>query len=255
MTIDRELWTKPFMIENPPNWICPRCRRGILRPVEGSFLSENTGAIDEDESKYGGRLETDIYSFHFGITLRCNNQECHELVISCGEGWAEPYLTEKGEQEWHELFLPEYFYPPLLIFPIPVECPASVLSRAKASFKLFFADPPAAANYVRKAVEEILTIEGVRRYSAKGKRKPINLHDRIKAFEKDGPEIAKKLLALKWLGNEGSHSDTLTKEDIMDAYEILEATLDELYVGYRVSIDKKVAEINKREKPLNRRKK
>ena len=79
--------------------------------------------------------------------------------------------------------MPEYFYPQLNIFLIPNECPKPVSNEIRTSFKLFFADPAASANYVRKTVVSILTDKGVKRYSlSKGKRKTITLHNRILDF-------------------------------------------------------------------------
>ncbi|MCG2787057.1 MAG: DUF4145 domain-containing protein [Anaerolineae bacterium] len=77
------------------------------------------------------------------------------------------------------------------------------------------------------------------------------MHDRIVDFEKSKPEIAQKLFAIKWLGNDGSHSANMTKNDVLDAYEILEIILDDLFVGYRKLIDQKITLINERKKPLH----
>ena len=101
-------------------------------------------------------------------------------------------------------------------------------------------------------IDAILTNKRVKRFSnVKGKRKLINLHDRIVEFEKKDPGIAKKLLAIKWLGNEGSHANTMTKNDVLDAYEILESVLDDLFVGYKKAVERKVFQINKIKKPLH----
>lgn len=43
----------------------------------------------------------------------------------------------------------------------------------------------------------------------------------------------------------------MTKNDVLDAYEILESVLDDLYVGYQKLVDKKVEKIIKRKKPLH----
>jgi len=43
----------------------------------------------------------------------------------------------------------------------------------------------------------------------------------------------------------------VTKNDVLDAYEILEILLDILYVGYHKAVERKVIQINKRKKPLH----
>jgi hypothetical protein len=259
MLIDREFWLNPFPKNHFPNWKCPKCGSGILRPIDRTFAFEEDGGITVERNRKGEYFDRDAYTFRYSVILKCNNPDCLERVASCGRGFVRE-IDEFSDNEdgspavyFEDVFAPEYFYPSLKLFPLPSNCPKSVASKVIGSFNLFFADPPAAANYVRKAVDEILTEKGVPRYttSNRGKRARITLHDRIVAFEVNKPDIAKKLFAIKWLGNEGSHADTITKNDVLDAYEILEWVIDDLYVRYRESLEKKVSKINKNKKPLH----
>jgi len=263
MSINREFWLRPFSKEYFPNWICPRCETGVLRPITKSFLYEESGDIASERLRHGEYFEYDAYTFRYSVLLKCNNSNCLERVSSCGQGYVqEDFAVANGKlvfedggprTDFAEIFVPEYFYPPINIFSVPQKCPEEVISEIKASFKLFFADSSASANYVRKTVDAILTNKKIKRFTVnnKGKKVTINLHARIVEFEKSKPDIAKKLLAIKWLGNEGSHTDKMTKNDVLDAYEILEAAIDDLYVGQRRLIEKKVAKINKSKKPLH----
>jgi len=263
MPVNRKFWLEPFFKNNFPNLNCPRCGIGILRPVDNSFqywesadsrefgrkhLIENRQSFDENTM-----LGMDASVYRYSVLLKCNNSNCLEHLASCGSGHViDEYDSTLGDTVFYDSFAPEYFYPPIHIFPIPKECPEQVAEEIISSFKLFFSDPSASANYVRKATDSILTEKGIKRYSiSKGKRKRINLHDRIVLFQSREPESAKKLFAIKWLGNEGSHADTITKNDVLDAYEILESILDDLYVGYRKLVDKKVALINKHKRSLH----
>ena len=58
------------------------------------------------------------------------------------------------------------------------------------------------------------------------------------------------LLAIKWLGNAGSHASTpLSLDDVFDAYEILEVVLNDLYEN-KVEFARKLAkDINKNRGP------
>jgi hypothetical protein len=156
------------------------------------------------------------------------------------------------------VFLPTFFIPSIEIFPIPTECPDEVTKEIKESFNLFWTDPPASANHIRKCIEEILTDKGVKRFGTNKKRKqyPIMLHDRIIIFGAHTirkKEVAEKLKAIKLLGNTGSHSDILlTTDDLLDAYEILETVLDDLYVGHAQEIKRKVIALNKTKRPIKR---
>lgn len=268
MSINRAFWLDPFPKNHFPNWICPKCNIGILRPLEKTFSFDESGDITVERMKSGHEyFDYDVYTFRYSVLLKCNNQNCQERVSSCGQGYVQEdisegivRLNEKLQEEdgsptisYTNVFVPEYFYPSLSLFAISEKCPETVTKEIKQSFKLFFADPSAAANYVRKAVDEILTSKGVARFTAnkKGKRVRIPLHNRITVFETVKPDIAKKLFAIKWLGNEGSHADTISKNDVLDAYEILEWVLDDLYVGYRKQLEDKVSKINKTKKPLH----
>lgn len=271
MSIDREFWLGSFSKEHIPNWNCPRCSKGILRPVEKSFQYEETAdshesnrALQEEVEKYfeenfpSSKSQTTAISefseYRFSIILKCNNPACLECVVSCGFGQViEDYDTNRGDYADFLVFIPEYFYPAINIFSVSEKCPTEVTNNIKSSFKLFFADPSASANYVRKAVDAILTDKKIKRFAMnnKGKKVTINLHNRIVEFEKSNPDIAKKLLAIKWLGNEGSHTDKMTKNDVLDTYEILEEIIDDLYVGHRKLVEKKVLKINKSKKPLH----
>ncbi len=261
MKDNRESWLFGFQEERFPNWPCPRCSDGVLRPVRKTFhywesaASHEAGRsffiasqIDFDDNEM---LGMELSKYRYSVLLKCNN--CKEYVSSCGSGnVSDDFFSELNDTVLTDFFYPEYFYPALKIFPIHEKCPKQVASQIESSFKLFFADPSASANYIRKAVDEILTSKKVKRYAINKnkKRVPINLHNRIIEFEKSNPETAKKLFAIKWLGNEGSHSDKLTKNDVLDAYEILEIIIDDIYIGRRKLIEKKISKINKRKGPL-----
>lgn len=265
MSINRDFWLKPFPKNHFPNWPCPKCEIGMLRPLDKTFAFEESGQITIEKSLLNGYLDYDVYDFRYSVILKCNNLDCQERVSSCGLGYVRvdiPFTTDGKmlldedsvpEEELIEVFIPEYFFPSIDLFPISKKCPETVINEIKLSFKLFFADPPASANYIRKAIDAILTDRGVNRYSISAKRKriPINLHNRIVEFEKKNSKVASQLLAIKWLGNEGSHTNKITKNDVLDAYEILELVLDNLYIGHRKSVEEKVARINKNKKPLH----
>ena len=67
-----------------------------------------------------------------------------------------------------------------------------------------------------------------RRKNKNGKFDNLNLHKRIEVFSHTEPMIGKQLMALKWLGNTGSHDGDVVKNDVLDAFEIIEHTLLEL---------------------------
>ncbi|WP_426324353.1 hypothetical protein [Pedobacter sp. R-06] len=48
-------------------------------------------------------------------------------------------------------------------------------------------------------------------------------------YEKKNPEVANHLLAIKWIGNSGSHFNTLSEQNILDAYRLLKYALELIY--------------------------
>lgn len=75
------------------------------------------------------------------------------------------------------------------------------------------------------------------------------LHSRIEEFKirvsKYG-HLSDQLMAIKWLGNEASHTAGLTRIDIFDALDLLEFVLEELFHGRKIKMQKLAKKINKK---------
>jgi hypothetical protein len=155
---------------------------------------------------------------------------------------------------WVGVYKPLMLVPTPDVFLVPKKCPKSVQKEISSAFKIFLADPSAAANRVRSAIENLLTELGVRRLRAVAKRRmPIPLHERILLYGKRNKDIAESLLAVKWIGNAGSHNSEMTLDDVLDAFEIFETVLDDLYVGHRGRVRTLVTAVNKGRGPLKPR--
>jgi Domain of unknown function (DUF4145) len=248
--IDHSQWKPPFKREELPQWLCPECHSGQLELVEDSFKEQEL-LCSRNANEEG---DVDWHKHSYSTLFECSKKQCRESFSSCG--YFEVFITyDSGEFEgknYNDLKMcdfrltPEYFYPSLDIFPIPSTCPESVAKEIKLSFQLFFCSPAASGNHIRKSIENILTDKGVKRFAGKF----IPLHDRIIEYNSINPDIANYMFAIKWIGNEGSHGE-LSRDDVLDAYDILEIILDELYVGHRKAVENKVSMINKTKKPLN----
>ena len=82
-----------------------------------------------------------------------------------------------------------------------------------------------------------------------GKIRDVSLHNRIENFRSAKPQYADAaglLLAVKWIGNVGSHDDRLQISDVLDGIEILDYTLALVYDDTADEIKKKAAEITAR---------
>lgn len=177
----------------------------------------------------------------FTCVLTCTNDFCREDVICSG---MEIYQFEvefhradpSDPTDFDEVFdyfrphlKPMLFIPHLVLFEIPSSIGKEIQSQINLSFSHFFFDSSAASNALRTALELIMDERGVSKIPI-GKTRRNSLHKRIEEFGKLEPELKPFLEAAKWIGNAGSHSSHLSREDILDGYEMLEHVLDELYV-------------------------
>ena len=133
------------------------------------------------------------------------------------------------------------------LFVPPMKCPNTIKEQLQQSFEVFFCDVGAAANHVRQAVEEMLSHAGFSSRNSDGKF--IELGKRISSFEEVDPENAERASALRWIGNFGSHPEDLTKDDLFNAYDILDVLLEDLYVGHHRSVRTLVDQINESKGP------
>ena len=184
------------------------------------------------------------------------------VCSSCGEPHAVAGMVDVHEDwdpesgpEYSDDYRPQFFLPAPHIITIPKKSPDSVSTELQASFALFWADPAAAANRIRVAVEALLTAWRIPRRSRQGtgKFRWNSLDARIKEFQTKHPTLGEQVMAIKWLGNAGSHA-RITVDDVLDGYDLMEHVLTELYVQPHRSIKKLTRSINARSGPRSSRK-
>lgn len=247
MPIDRNIWRNSLGRWHSPRWPCPSCASGALRLKRDTLHFDHTAAsrhrLNDDHP-----VEWEA-EYVFSALLECNR--CSETISCCGIGGNEPIdaLDEEGNSytDSRLYFDLRYFSMPMAIFRIPANCPRHVKEQIRKSFSVFFCDLGAAANHVRKCIEEILSHAGVQPRDANGRF--IQLESRINSFEDIDPDNAERASALRWIGNFGSHPEPLTKDDLFDAYDILEVLVEDLYVGHHRSVRQMVEQINEARGP------
>lgn len=183
-----------------PEYICPICvsEKSKLVLVKNSFDQSDTTAWQME------RLSFDdyVHEYNFSFSLIC--QDCGETVYCMGYGegevhsWshADPNKQEENYQEFEAKYTPLFFVPNLKMFLIPNDTPKTVKDLLNDSFRLFFANPYASANQIRRATEMLLTEQGVKRTSIS---KPKNkLHQCIEEIKKQNknPKFEKLLIEL-----------------------------------------------------------
>ena len=201
--------------------------------------------------------EPEFIEYRFHGTLKCKS--CDDFISFLGIGnlnhvrYYNDYPPEHVER-YDEVFYPKYFHPPLNIFNISENTPKDIKQEITDSFRLFWNDLPSCANKIRTSLEMLMNQQKVKKtFMQGGKRRNLTLHKRIEAFKISKPEIADFLLAIKWIGNSGSHVGKLEKIDILDAYELLEHSLNKVFDDKEDELKKKTKEINKRKGIIKRK--
>jgi hypothetical protein len=252
--MDRTPYQLPFSTDRVPAWSCPVCGNGHLTLDEKQFVKSETG--ESARARGHEAWEPDWIHYVFSCIFRCSYASCQEPVTCAGVGHSNIVEHEDEEFGWgqstEEMFTPLYFQPSLVLIDIPATCSAEVCGHLDQSFSLFFAEPGASLNCARAAVEALLTDLGIKRFAvANGKRKPVSLHHRIQSLPVKYKDLIELLLAVKWLGNAGSHDgDKPTGADVRIMYDLLEHILAEVYEGKGKKLKAIAKKVNKKKGPL-----
>lgn len=251
--VDRKTFKLPFTKLAQPDWHCPTCQKGLLRIVDETFFEKERSYSEKAHGH--DDWDPDWVSSVYSCLLECSNDSCKEAVSSTGNGFIDWDIEDDvngfQSQVYSSFYTPLFFNPHLQLIPIPQNTPDTVKTKLNNSFQLFFSSPSAASNNIRAAIESMLDSFSVNRYRvSNGKRHLINLHQRIGLLPVKYDEFKDLLMAAKWLGNAGSHSGKeLTSDDVMDAYEIIEYILSEIYDGKSKKIKTLANKVNKSKGP------
>lgn len=229
---------------------CPYCNTGVLQIKKESFHVEKT-KVAKFLLDQVGTLEFD--GFKFAAALTCKN--CDDLTMMAGtaslveyhhdECGSEECRTERQErlengdvswndiaqgQHYHHHYEIKYIDPPINIIKLSSKVPEDIQKVLQESFSLFWLDAASAGNKIRVALELFMNFVGIAK--EKGKER-LTLKQRARAFGEIEGEKWKKLSdlldAIRWLGNEAVHTGYLSREDVLDAYDVLEHVLDEYF--------------------------
>jgi hypothetical protein len=255
MAITRIIFKNTFQEKSIPNWICPSCYKGALVIVNKSLIFyENANSLS---ARGHEAWEPEwIKGIFFGL-LKCSNSLCNETVVITGNFDSEldyeyNYETNRNEMVLYKKLTPTYFNPPLHIFQLNEYLPSDIHDAIIGAYNIYWIDISSCANKIRIVVELIMdNLKIPKTHLTKNKRIRYKLHERIQLLSKSKPLQAESLMAIKWIGNSGSHSYLrLAKDDILDSFEILEHVTNELYEMTPKRISKLTKTINKRKKPI-----
>lgn len=177
--------------------------------------------------------ETNWIELNISGQLQCKN--CKEFVFFIAKGNPEEYgFYDPKVDDYVEIiqtsFTPIYVFPTIHIFEIPEKCPEIVKNGIIESFNIYWTDLESCANKIRISLEHLMDSYKIKKHrlSSQRKRIPVSLHSRINLFPMS--DVKDILLAIKWIGNEGSHSKTsLETIDIIETYKLYEYALQKIY--------------------------
>lgn len=235
--MNRQYFSPPFSPQSMPAWRCPHCLDGALASIKESLKLFGTAASQDARGHPDWGPEWDVNRFF--MMMQCT--KCSDPVLCVGTTHAIEEHDDELGWVFSDALVPTYFEPYVPVILIPSKCPDAVGAEVLKASSLIWCSPSSSGNKIRAAVERLMDAQGVPNTGA--------LHGRIQAFTSKNQDVADKLLAIKWIGNTGSHSDDLELADVLDAFELLEYCLEDLYEGRSARLKALTALINSHRGP------
>ncbi|GAA3658965.1 DUF4145 domain-containing protein [Nocardioides ginsengisoli] len=256
MVFDVALGRLGAVIEEGTGWprpFCPHCLAGHLRfdePVQ----------VEHGESKRARQddyWEPEWIRGVFTASGACENPECEQPAVATGT-YEVDYAKKRPHDEYTESGPPysafysvKQVYPPLVLMRLPETTPEPIQEGVERAAAVLFTDPGLAATALRLVVEQFLTSEGIAATRPTGGF--ISADDRIKTWKKGATgrdRVADLLLAVKWIGNAGTHSlSTLTVSEVLKGVEILDEAFHAQFIG--PDIDARAKAVNDARGPVS----
>lgn len=244
--MDRNIWESIVgfvSLQNYPALPCPYCMTRSLtidqasisysKPIRPETSAVLTRKMDSERQEISepynsktfvgvlAQIFTTISNLQkryvkFVCFLKC--QRCGEVVSATGTGICQlPSGAQDYSSTENPLLKVEYFSPPIPIFNVSSKVPRPVREEVLQSFNHFHCDLPSSGAKLRRSMEKLCVELGI---------KEKTLHNSLTAMEKSFPKEAGLLQSLKLLGNEATHADSVTEEDLLDAFEVQEFVLE-----------------------------
>lgn len=227
------------------------CHGGHLRIRPNSISYQATAGSIKASAHEAHEPEWDTL---MGVAIVvCDNQKCKEAAAIVAEGkWYQDVNCDTQHLDYTAYFVPTHFCPSPPLIEVPANCPEAAHAEIKLAFVSSWGDPAAAANHIRTAVERLLDARRINKMITRSTgKKRMPLHDRIELLKTSEPDAYAALMAIKWLGNAGTHTDDLSREDVFKAFDILEVALHNLYIRHAKKIGRLIALINTHKGPPN----
>jgi hypothetical protein len=185
------------------------CATGVVRAI-------NAGDMDEYDC-----------SGVFSALLVCSNSACGQGVAVLGDYSSRPVLVAYIEEpQIVYTYEVRDIHPAILLIDIPANLTAPIAGALQRSFALYWRDPQACAVTIRTAIEGIAEHLG---QPSPQNGKFISLEACLNNLDKKHAHIVEAAKAIKDIGNAGAHGDTVDRDKLLTAYELLEIDLRQIF--------------------------
>ena len=221
-----------FPSTNWPRLPCGSCATGELQIDKPNEINVAEGYKDHEG------WEPDWIRGHFSVRADCTNRTCRSIALIAGKMKVDANVDEGGH--WYGAYATfyevKYCEPALRLLTIPDGTPDAVKRAIESASQVIWMNPPSAANRLRAAIEQLLTDLGVTKRGS--------THKRIEHLAVSRPEVATALEAVKWIGNDGSHTGALPLKEVLEGVALLERALILVYDRSAEELDQLAREIN-----------
>lgn len=210
-----------------PHVPCPHCKVSVAKPALPIWDEDPKSVEAHDHPGW----EATWVSGNCHIAFTCG--ACGGVVRALGTyDVAEDDVRGSWEDpnRFIRVVTVRVFNPPLPLVVLPAATPKDVADLMGAASSVWPVAPGAVANILRQAVEALLTHQSVEtsKEGRNGARR-LSLHERLTQFAETDPRAAEALWAVKWVGNEGSHTAALSAREVLDVALILGRALALIY--------------------------
>ncbi len=231
MGFDADRWVRKFPEGSIGKHIpCGRCSNYALQGEDKLKSSKTQGSHREWNLANQGEGPTPSETwFRFVVVLRCT--KCFESTIVAGnQVETDEWWGPDPDQHDHTCnLIPQFIEPAPQLFPVSKDVPDEVATALRSAFRLYWVDWDACVSRLRTAVERLLDAEGIAARFPNGGPIPLG-RDRLPEYEKIQPSVAKKLEAVKWLGDTGTHAiGNVNLKSVNDGLVLISAALEERY--------------------------
>jgi hypothetical protein len=240
-------------LDKYPNLPCPYCHQETLKVDESSIVSREVSEnykkiasphfnLENDKRKERGIEQEELVgkmlgsnsvlglfgaaaviyhevvkpSYHFckfAAFMTCASCNDHIAVTGLSQ---EHTKNNTDKKQLPSLYKIDHFSVPVPMFEIPLTVPVSIQFELLGAFNYFHIDTNLSASKLRRAIEKYCCELGM---------KPNSLGRQIKELETKYPTEASFLNTLRLVGNEGTHSDGVNEDDLLQAFDIVEEVL------------------------------